>query len=735
MAKRIINNINNNNQEISKYKLLSSTAGVGAIVNTKLGYNVVIHEIGQWDFIKKTHERIKYIEQDCRTNNVFERSKYFNAKFSEDPHWERKISFVQDLRFLSFLKERYEYRHLELLVSLVDLTVDEKYNSIADPLWDPSSWNHDTDLTKLTIPATHFPKYFYNGNGDLKHIADWSDAVVKTKEAKIYEFAPPFDILKKDANTKYRVPLKQVNLVLICDHGHISEIPWSKFITYKRQSGGQPNRNAGIVDLFALEDCCKKPDLKWTESTTRSEGFSSVRVECRNCQKEGREHSAGLDGVTGLRVQCKGHRPWVLPCDEETINLKNKRNEFKDSLPEQECHSPQGMLVTLATANNTYFANSTSSLFIPYDIVQNIDSVTKLILRELDAKFDQKNETLNSEGETMLTKQEYADQFITAEKLIRMRWPFTLPDINTLNDTIGKIKQEFLGVTKERASNSDLTEEYRYEEYKVFRERENFISASEKDLEFERVPLPASFNGKFDVVCKINSLKITSVQLNFSRVTPTTLPDPTNADQRGQNIYNTSVDDVRCLPAVQSLGEGIFFSIDQNKIEGWIRENEKKFFADGRSLIFNIQDHYQNHRTKIDLIRPRYFLVHTLCHLIMKELEFKCGYPLASLKERLFISDRMAAFMIMTSDGSEGSMGGLVSQVAEGRLQDLVENALRRAEICSSDPLCWENIGALNLASCFSCSIVSETACEERNLCLDRRLLLDPEFGFFKDIY
>ena len=40
----------------------------------------------------------------------------------------------------------------------------------------------------------------------------------------------------------------------------------------------------------------------------------------------------------------------------------------------------------------------------------------------------------------------------------------------------------------------------------------------------------------------------------------------------------------------------------------------------------------------------------------------------------------------------------------------------------------------LNLSACFSCSLVAETACEEMNLGLDRRVLVDEEFGFFSKL-
>jgi predicted LPLAT superfamily acyltransferase len=63
-----------------------------------------------------------------------------------------------------------------------------------------------------------------------------------------------------------------------------------------------------------------------------------------------------------------------------------------------------------------------------------------------------------------------------------------------------------------------------------------------------------------------------------------------------------------------------------------------------------------------------------------------------------------------------------------------IKSALNNAMECSSDPLCWEQDEQLNLAACFSCCLVSETSCEKRNLGLDRRALVDEEFGFFKDL-
>ena len=140
-------------------------------------------------------------------------------------------------------------------------------------------------------------------------------------------------------------------------------------------------------------------------------------------------------------------------------------------------------------------------------------------------------------------------------------------------------------------------------------------------------------------------------------------------------------------------------------------------------------------RQKIRVSGARYLLVHTFSHLIMRELEFTCGYPTASLKERLYIAPDMAGVLIYTAEGSEGSMGGLIWQTDPEKMELLLKSALERAEDCSSDPLCWESEGQglfnLNLAACFSCALVAETACEERNLALDRQVLIHPTIGYF----
>ena len=119
-------------------------------------------------------------------------------------------------------------------------------------------------------------------------------------------------------------------------------------------------------------------------------------------------------------------------------------------------------------------------------------------------------------------------------------------------------------------------------------------------------------------------------------------------------------------------------------------------------------------------------------------MEFLCGYPATSLNERLFIDEQnMQGLLIYTVAGAEGSFGGLVSQATEQQITRILKSALNRASDCASDPICYntddgQGIGGLNMAACYSCTLVPENACEEFNSFLDRALLIDTDYGFFK---
>ena len=237
-------------------------------------------------------------------------------------------------------------------------------------------------------------------------------------------------------------------------------------------------------------------------------------------------------------------------------------------------------------------------------------------------------------------------------------------------------------------------------------------------------------------------MKLTSVQLDFSRVMPN---DQDSESVKSREIFRVKNRDTTiAYPAVENFGEGIFFAFDEKFFEEFIKDNKSiAKLNEDLAKIRKEESSFSKSAIEYGVDNGwQLYLVHTFSHLIMRELEFKCGYPTASLSERLYISNKpdykMYGCLIYTAEGAEGSMGGLIAQTRPNNLTSLIKNAINRAVICSSDPLCWESEGQglfdLNYASCFSCGLVSETSCELRNIYLDRKILVDENDGFFKDL-
>ena len=82
-----------------------------------------------------------------------------------------------------------------------------------------------------------------------------------------------------------------------------------------------------------------------------------------------------------------------------------------------------------------------------------------------------------------------------------------------------------------------------------------------------------------------------------------------------------------------------------------------------------------------------YVLLHTLAHLLIQSLALRCGYPAASIRERIFadhVQGRYALVLYTASPDAEGTLGGLVQEAR--RIEQHLEQAFRTAALCSNDP-------------------------------------------------
>lgn len=203
---------------------------------------------------------------------------------------------------------------------------------------------------------------------------------------------------------------------------------------------------------------------------------------------------------------------------------------------------------------------------------------------------------------------------------------------------------------------------------------------------------------------------------------------------------------LRWLPAMEVRGEGVFLRLDEDRLGAWEKSVavaarvERMRTAHQRVLEQRADD---PSRVVPSPATPRMVLLHTLAHVLINEWSLEAGYPAAALRERLYAADDMAGVLVYTATSdSAGSLGGLVSQGEPETLGRTVRSAVRRAEWCSSDPLCMETeasgAGGINLAACHACVMLPETSCEHNNILLDRALLVgtpdDPRLGYFEGI-
>lgn len=749
---------NQYNQGVGKYKLLSSTSGVGSIITTKLGSYVLISDIIKWRFIRWANSKIEIV----RTNYTDDQKVY---QLSKSEISNRGIEFIDDQRFIKFIKSEKKLENLVCLIGIPHMALNESFNT--------PSWKNHPIRTALErtgeqfegvsshymINGTHFPKWFKNSKGDLKKIGEWfslweRECRSHPQTLKLDYFAPPRDAghfigelhsKNEDGNTikirEYKT-LEQTNLILICPNGHLSDIPWANYLRWKTEKYLRvrldDDNGEDLLSNEIVGPCCSNPKLKWTESKTKSEGYGSIYIECNSCGlgsgSDKDKPKINLEGINSLEPYCIGQKPWEIDLENPTIIPYE--NCFKRNEPGKR----EKMQIALVTANNVYYANGFSSLFIPMHLAENKSKEIIDALKIIEERYNKRNST------NAITKKDYwdkkieddFDEFLTDNGIV-----VAVEKDNFKN----QLKSIFLNVISE--INADKHEDYRWQEYRCFSQNSLIDGLDDnKGLRFKEIKLPDELTDFFKKIQQVEELKVTNVQLDFTRVKPKeriVINGEVQESSSGQNIFSIDLKELYTLPANETLGEGLFFEFSNEKIDSWVSENIIELENRFGKYLNTIPDSFsQGLSSKMKIYNNKYkhFLIHSFSHILMRELEFSCGYPTASLKERLYISTnhekQMSGLLIYTAEGSEGSMGGVVSQGEPEKILEIIKKGLERSINCSSDPLCWESEGQgifdLNLSACFSCALVAETACEEMNLGIDRRILVDEDFGFFKKV-
>lgn len=697
MGKKIYKENSSANESVSKYKLLSAYGGPGSLVHTQYG-SVIVSCIEEWGFLKKV------IELDERAvnrgMNEKDRVEYVINEAKEGVNG--NIGISNDNRLLEALQVRVRkgLPNLKYLVLIPDIEIVTHNNKIKSNV-------------EMAIPSSYMPKVFSDNSNNYNTYKIWYNKWVKQPENDDKygkKFHPP-----KYVNTKtgWLSDLKQDNIILLCEHGHISDFPWSKFLRWRKDNPLAIFEDIS-VNIFENQDCCFTPSIKITSNSGNASGFDGKWLKCSSCHQ-----GVSLKGLMGVKIQCPGHKPWESKTESDVrFPYSGNENERIKEAPSHKdfckCKDKNGfpipMKVALTTGNNIYYSRILTSIYLHSELFESIDFIEIMKLKE------ELNQAMNSED---------------FQKCIEIKSKIKNLEANKPEDS------------KENISDSDREMLYRYNEFQALHKDEYLLTKDPKHLKVKDVThnIDNEIRSYFKRVLRIDNMKITSAQLDFSRVFPV---DADAENTHPKNIFRNKNENVLVYPVVENYGEGIFFSFNDEMINQFGENNE---------IIINLKEQLSNRQKAANsfnkgavdfanIMNWQIYLVHTFSHLIMRELEFRCGYPTASLSERIYVSNdeehKMYGCLIYTAEGAEGSMGGIIAQTRPQNINNLIKSAIKRATICNSDPLCWESEGQglfdLNFASCFSCSLVSETSCEHGNLYLDRKILVDGNYGFFKDI-
>lgn len=480
-----------------------------------------------------------------------------------------------------------------------------------------------------------------------------------------------------------------IRFVATCKDGHLAEFPWNWFV---HKDGER----------------CDGQDLYFKEGTTGD--FGELYVHCDACQAARPLSEARAEKAL---PKCNGHRPWLGKQADEPCE-----------------HSLQ---MLSRTASNSYFSQTVSALSIP----------------------EKGRELQKAVASPKLWP--FLKKATTTEKVASMREMVDDIDV-ALADITEKSASDFSNaeiaeaVNFAHGGNDAPRERIRTAEYKEFltARDETAGEVPPREVNFfasrmvNRRPLPRELSD----ITLVKKLRRVSAQVGFTRLSAPT------ADLQGDYSDSAKLSALTLsqewLPATETFGEGVLIRFDEERVREW--ENRRAVIERETGLVYGYKQKFGEEADTSLFPGVRYFMLHSLSHLLMNAMSLECGYAAASLGERIYCAPAtdptpMAAILIMTgSSGAEGTLGGLVEQGR--RIEAHLKRARDMGRLCSNDPICASHTPKekvkdpteryLEGAACHGCLYVAEPSCERFNSYLDRALVVptmgnDPQLAFFAD--
>lgn len=546
---------------------------------------------------------------------------------------------------------------------------------------------HEASLERL-LKVSGFREPYISENTDGKCSADLPAFRFPTMH-----FCPscgklqPYWAFGDEGGKKCRACQKNIvpsRFIAACCNGHLEDFPYRWWVHFGNYA-----------------DC---PDTRGDQLEIRfsdtSGGLDSIVIRCKACGKE--RTMAGCMSKDALHgYHCNGRRPWI-----------GYKKEYNDPIT---CEAPMRGLQR--SASNVYFSITESALTIP--------PWSTAIQGEINAHWDQLKALLDSNP---------------AEDVLNAIIQFQFSEIlNHGKATVEELKAEIIK-RYSQAENGEYTKQsLREDEYKMF------CAPDQDDPQFKTMhsEVPAFLSPFISDIVLVKRLREVLALRGFRRITPD-VPDVSDERFTGyhqdEDIIPLSNAPLSWLPAIQMLGEGIFLKLDEEALIEWENSHSDYYIEMERRLMHS--------NIGCDNFSPRYVLLHTLSHLLIRQLSIECGYSGASIKERIYSTYKdsqqpMAGILLYTSaSDSDGSLGGLVRKGLAVPMESIFRNMLQEASWCSSDPICIESraqgFDSLNYAACHACTLLPETSCEMRNCLLDRAsvtgTLEDRSMGYFGSV-
>lgn len=477
--------------------------------------------------------------------------------------------------------------------------------------------------------------------------------------------------------------------LVACLDGHLDEFPYWGWVHNAQGGGWTCEKTPGSNPQTSLRM------LEW-----RSNLGPEVHIHCVSCGK--RRSMRELTGTAGAErmPHCRGRHPHL--------------GTFEDC-------SAETKFLLLGAANQWYPA-TVSLLVVPESV--------ELTVADVAARL----QGIPAEQRAMAVAMPAAIPMFKI--LVQSKSGLDLSDV--ADDVVLQALQmlEAGGLPDTGRTTPYTTVELRAPEWRTLVRPKDFAKhARQSDFRIREVDVPAGITGVVETVAAVDRLKKVNAFIGFTRI------DPLDRVDDSDRLAPISRRRPRWVPATEDHGEGVFIRLREDVIGPWEESilGSKLWAAHRAAHRLNVERRTSgsSKQTNPDdrFEPPRFWAVHTLAHLLIRQMALDSGYGSASLTERIYAwrraDDRQpsAGFLISTtSPDSDGTLGGLVELSSPDRLGRLIQRALLKALRCSSDPVCSHRTPAsgedfLHGAACHFCTFNSETSCENANRFLDRRLL------------